>query len=150
MNIFNQTCLKGVKLIRPLTNFEDFRGNYVEIYNQQAFKANGFAKRFVQDDVSISKKNVLRGIHGDDKTWKLVSCLHGAFYIIVVNNDSNSEEFGKWQGFTLSEYNKLSLLIPPKFGNGHLVLTEKAVFYYKQTTYYGDIVTGKQIGRAHV
>jgi len=133
---FNKTKLEGVLSIRPSTNFEDFRGSYVEIYNKKLFQDAGLTQDFIQDDISTSHRNVLRGIHGDSKTWKLVSCLKGSFYLVVVNNDSSSPEFGKWEGFTLSDVNRTQVLIPPKFGNGHLVLSESAIFHYKQTTDY--------------
>lgn len=130
------TSLTGVKLIHPSTNFEDFRGSYVEVYNRELFLNAGINEDFIQDDISTSSKNVLRGIHGDQETAKLVSCLHGSFYLIVVNQDKDSPEFGKWESFTLSDKNRLQVLIPPKFGNGHLVLSETAIFHYKQTTNY--------------
>ena len=134
--VVETTSLAGVKLIHPSTNFEDFRGSYVEIYNRELFQNAGINEDFIQDDISTSTKNVLRGIHGDQETTKLVSCLHGAFYLIVVNQDKDSPEFGKWESFTLSDKNRLQVLIPPKFGNGHLVLSESAIFHYKQTTNY--------------
>ena len=84
------TSLDGVKLIVPPTIYEDFRGVYVETYNQVTYNKHGITHNFIQDDVSFSRKNVLRGIHGDQHTWKLVSCLHGAFYLVVVNNIVNS------------------------------------------------------------
>jgi dTDP-4-dehydrorhamnose 3,5-epimerase len=133
---FSKTSLEGVLSILPSTNFEDFRGSYVEIYNKKLFQDAGLTQDFVQDDISTSYHDVLRGIHGDSKTWKLVSCLKGSFYLVVVNNDSSSPEFGKWEGFTLSDVNRKQVLIPPKFGNGHLVLSESAIFHYKQTTDY--------------
>ena len=128
--------LQGVKLITPPTNFEDFRGSYVEIYNDRLYRDAGIAQDFIQDDISTSRQHVLRGIHGDATTWKLVTCLHGSFYLIVVNNDSESPQYKQWQSFTLSDRNRLQVLIPPKFGNGHLVLSETAIFHYKQTTEY--------------
>jgi dTDP-4-dehydrorhamnose 3,5-epimerase len=134
--VVETTTLTGVKLIHPSTNFEDFRGSYVEIYNRELFQNAGIHEDFIQDDISTSTKNVLRGIHGDQETAKLVSCLHGSFYLIVVNHDKDSPEFGKWESFTLSDKNRLQVLIPPKFGNGHLVLSESAIFHYKQTTNY--------------
>jgi dTDP-4-dehydrorhamnose 3,5-epimerase len=132
----SKTGLEGVLSILPSTNFEDFRGSYVEIYNEKLFEDAGLKQNFIQDDISTSYSNVLRGIHGDSKTWKLVSCLKGSFYLVVVNNDSSSVEFGKWEGFTLSDVNRRQILIPPKFGNGHLVLSDSAIFHYKQTTDY--------------
>jgi dTDP-4-dehydrorhamnose 3,5-epimerase len=134
--VVETTSLTGVKLIHPSTNFEDFRGSYVEVYNRELFLNAGINEDFIQDDISTSSKNVLRGIHGDQETAKLVSCLHGSFYLIVVNQDKDSPEFGKWESFTLSDKNRLQVLIPPKFGNGHLVLSDTAIFHYKQTTNY--------------
>lgn len=130
------TQLQGVKLITPPTNFEDFRGSYVELYNAKIYKESGITQNFIQDDISTSSKDVLRGIHGDQTTWKLVSCLHGSFYIVVINNDVESPEYKQWQGFTLSATNRIQVLIPPKFGNGHVVLSDKAIFHYKQTSDY--------------
>jgi dTDP-4-dehydrorhamnose 3,5-epimerase len=133
MNI-EQTKLEGVLLITPPTIHEDFRGIYIELYNEKLYKELGVA--FLQDDISTSYKNVLRGIHGDNSTYKLVSCLYGSFYLVVVNNDPESKQYEKWCSFTLSDRNHLQVLIPPKFGNGHLVLTDTAIFHYKQNTLY--------------
>lgn len=131
-----KTELDGVLLITPPTVFEDFRGTYVELYNEDLYKRSGVTVDFIQDDISVSSRHVLRGIHGDGETWKLVSCLQGKFYLVVVNWDEASAQFGKWTSFTLSENNRQQVLIPPKFGNGHVVLSEQAIFHYKQTTYY--------------
>lgn len=131
-----KTSLDGVLLITPPTVFEDFRGNYVETYNEKLYKEAGITVNFVQDDISTSFRHVLRGIHGDGETWKLVSCLYGTFYLVVVNWDPQSPQKGKWEAFTLSDKNHLQVLIPPKFGNGHVVLSEQAIFHYKQSSYY--------------
>jgi len=134
MEIF-ESKLEKVLLIK-LDIFEDHRGEYVETYNEELYRKNGINIKFVQDDISVSTKNVLRGIHGDSETWKLISCLYGKFYLIVVNCDVNSENFGKWESFVLSDVNRLQVLIPPKYGNAHLILSNKAIFHYKQSTYY--------------
>jgi dTDP-4-dehydrorhamnose 3,5-epimerase len=131
-----QTKLDGVLVIEPLTIFEDFRGIYVETYNEQAYNGAGIKIKFVQDDISISYQHVLRGIHGDNKTWKLVSCLYGRFYLVVVNCDQQSPNFGKWESFSLSDSNRLQVLVPPKHGVAHLIMSKKAIFHYKQSTYY--------------
>jgi dTDP-4-dehydrorhamnose 3,5-epimerase len=131
-----KTKLDGVQLIDPPTVFEDFRGQYVELYNDQVYKAAGIDWAFVQDDISVSRRHVLRGIHGDDRTAKLVSCLQGAFYLVVINNIAGSKQYRQWDAFTLSDQNRKQVLIPPGFGNGHVVMTETAIFHYKQTTTY--------------
>lgn len=130
-----KTKMDGVLLIKPDV-FEDFRGQYVETYNEELYNKHGIGVKFVQDDISVSSRNVLRGIHGDAETWKLVSCHYGKFYLVVVNGDRDSKEFGKWQSFVLSDANRHQVLIPPKHGNGHLVLSDLAIFHYKQNTYY--------------
>jgi dTDP-4-dehydrorhamnose 3,5-epimerase len=131
-----KTKLDGVCQIIPPTNFRDFRGSYVELYNEKLYKEAGIRVDFIQDDISVSHRHVLRGIHGDTETWKLISCLLGSFFLVVVNNDKESAQFGQWASFTLSDENRLQILIPPKFGNGHPVLSEQAIFHYKQSTYY--------------
>jgi dTDP-4-dehydrorhamnose 3,5-epimerase len=131
-----KTSLDGVLLITPPTIFEDFRGEYVETYNKQIYMSKGIDIDFIQDDISLSRKNVLRGVHGDNHTWKLVTCLYGSFYLVIVNNDKSSSQYKKFTSFTLSDKNRSQILIPPKFGNGHLVLTESAIFHYKQSSQY--------------
>ena len=131
-----KTKLEGVKIIFPPTVFKDFRGTYVETYNDKIYHSAGIRCKFLQDDISSSKQGVLRGIHGDSSTWKLISCLYGSFYFVVVNNDPNSRQYKKWVSFTLSDVNRYQILVPPKFGNGHLVLSKEAIFHYKQSTYY--------------
>ena len=131
----SKTDIDGVLLIK-LGIFEDHRGEYIETYNEALYKEKGIDTKFVQDDISVSSKNVLRGIHGDDQTWKLISCLYGKFYLVVVNCDTESKDFGKWQSFVLSEKNRQQVLVPPKYGNAHLVLSDRTIFHYKQSTYY--------------
>ncbi len=132
----HETRLKGVHLIKPPTIYEDFRGSYIETYNRRIYRASGIDIDFVQDDISISHRNVLRGLHGDQSTWKLISCLHGKFYLVVANNDPSSLQYRRWEAFTLSDQNRLQVLVPPRFANGHVVLSESAIFHYKQSTEY--------------
>lgn len=131
-----QGRLKSVRIIVPPTVFEDHRGSYVELYNQALYRESGVDAEFVQDDISTSTRHVLRGIHGDQSTWKLISCLHGKFYLVVVDMVEGSPTYRQWEAFTLSDSNRLQILIPPGHGNGHVVLSDTAIFHYKQTTYY--------------
>jgi dTDP-4-dehydrorhamnose 3,5-epimerase len=133
--VVSKTKLDGVLLVKPEV-FEDFRGQYVETYNDKLYAEHGITAKFVQDDISVSSRHVLRGIHGDGETWKLVSCLYGKFYLVVVNCDKQSRSFGQWQSFVLSDANRLQVLVPPKHGNGHVVLSDQAIFHYKQSSYY--------------
>lgn len=134
--IKSRTCdLEGV-LCLETDSFEDFRGKYRELYHEEIYREHGVEVSFKQDDISRSTRHVLRGIHGDDKTWKLISCLYGQFYLVVANCNPDSPQFRKWTSFTLSDTNGLQVLVPPRFGNGHLVMSDEAIFHYKQSTYY--------------
>jgi len=131
-----KTKLEGVLEINPPTFFKDHRGEYIETYNKDLYFKSGIMIDFIQDDISVSKKNVLRGLHGDSRTWKLVSCLYGSFYLIVVNNNKDSEQYKMHESFTLDDKERKQILIPPGFANGHLILSDLAIFHYKQNTYY--------------
>ena len=130
------TELNGVIKVTPPTIFEDFRGTYIETYNRDLYREHCVDVDFKQDDISRSRKNVLRGIHGDQSTWKLVSCLYGKCISIIVNNDRKSKLFGKYEKFILSPNNYFQILIPPKHGNSFFVTSEYAIYHYKQTKYY--------------
>ncbi|PCJ50708.1 MAG: dTDP-4-dehydrorhamnose 3,5-epimerase [Gammaproteobacteria bacterium] len=134
----NKTELDGVLLIKPFTQFEDFRGNYIESYNEKAYKKAGITSDFIQDDISTSKYNVLRGLHGDEKTEKLVTCPYGSLFFVAVNNNPLSKQYKKWFSTTLSDKNKLQVYVPSNFAIGFLVVSEVGLFQYKQTTYYED------------
>jgi dTDP-4-dehydrorhamnose 3,5-epimerase len=134
--LFKPTTLEGVIEIHQEKRFEDFRGEFVETYNEKEFSDAGYDVKFVQDDISVSYKNVFRGLHGDNKTTKLLSCLHGRIYFIVANCNSNSDNFGKWQAFNLSDKNRIMVLVPPLYGIGYLALSDVVVYHYKQNQYY--------------
>lgn len=129
------TTLDGVLLIKP-DIFEDHRGEFVELYNKKEFKEHSIDVEFVQDDISTAGENVLKGIHGDYVTWKLLSCLHGKLYFAIIDYRYGSDAFGKWQSFILSDKNRYQILLPPGFGNGFLALEDNSIFSYKQSTYY--------------
>lgn len=125
------TELDGVKTI-DLNVFRDDRGSYTETYNEELYKE--FGVKWVQDDISVSKFSVLRGIHGDNETYKLISCPYGLIYLVIVDCRQDSKYFGKWQKFILDS--DIQIFVPPERGVAHLVLSKIAVFNYKQSTYY--------------
>ena len=96
-----KTELDEVLLIKPSV-FEDHRGLYVETFNRQDYEKNNINIDFVRDDISTSRKNVLRGIHYDDKTWKLIHCMHGKIYFVVVNMKKNSRWNSRTGSFCIS------------------------------------------------
>lgn len=132
------TPLKDVKLITPCSAFDDFRGDYVEIYNKKLYQNAGITSDFIQDDYATSSKHVLRGIHGDSKTDKLVKCIHGSLYLVVVNNNPDSSQYKKWTSFDLNCRTRKQVFVPAGFGTSYLVMSDIGIFHYKQSTYYGD------------
>ena len=121
-------------IITPVI-YKDFRGEYVEIYNQKIFRET-FPVEFLQDDISVSYKNVLRGFHGDKNTWKLVQCLHGRFQLAIIDMRVGSPTMDKIISITLDDKTRQQVLIPPLCGNAHLCLSDMCIFHYKQSTYY--------------
>lgn len=135
MIIVEKTDIEGVLLIKP-SIFEDHRGSFVETYNLKEYMRNGIKINFVRDDISTSTKGVLRGIHYDNVTWKLIQCLYGRIYFVVVDLRKESKTYKKWLSFILSDSNRHQVLVPPRCGNGHLVMSESCIFSYKQSEYY--------------
>jgi dTDP-4-dehydrorhamnose 3,5-epimerase len=117
--------------------FRDFRGDYVETFNENIYKSLNVPLPFVQDSFSTSRKDVLRGFHGDPETWKLIQVVSGEAYEVIVDLNEGSSTYLQWQPFLVGERNRKQLLIPPGFGSAMLALTDNVVYYYKQTTYYG-------------
>ena len=134
---FQKTTLKGVYLVKPDVH-EDSRGNFYETYNEKLYSSAGLTAKFIQDDVTKSTKGVLKGMHGDAGTYKLVQVTYGKVYAVILNCDEASPDFGKWEAFVLSDENKYQLYIPPMYGNSYYVMSDIAVYTYKQSTYYGD------------
>jgi dTDP-4-dehydrorhamnose 3,5-epimerase len=127
------TKLKDVLRLDPPFVFRDERGENIETFNQTDLHEAGIPVVFIRDSLSISRKNVLRGLHGDSKTWKLISCLSGTLFLAVVDMREESEQYLKWEGFILSDQNREQILVPPGFANGHIVLSESAHFFYKMS-----------------
>ena len=141
MKISSSTKIHQLKIIKP-DIFYDFRGEYVETFNQErySFKDDqGQPIVFVEDDISMSRQYVLRGLHGDSKTWKLIQCLYGEFYYIVVDMRKDSPTYLNWEPFSLNDKNRMQVLVPAGCANGHLVLSEKCIFSYKQSQYYSGM-----------
>ncbi len=135
---FNRLEIPDVILIEPQV-FEDERGFFMESYKESDFKGFGIDKKFVQDNHSKSKKNVLRGLHYQlppMEQAKLVSCVKGKVFDVAVDIRKGSPYYGKWIGEYLSEENKNMLFIPAGFAHGYLVMSEEAEIIYKVTKEY--------------
>mgnify|MGYP002634214901 CR=1 FL=1 len=133
----NKTDLEGVLLLEPIVHV-DVRGRFYESYEKQKYHALGIREDFVQDNQSLSKKNVLRGLHyrAEPEQAKLVRVVRGEVFDVVVDIRKNSSTFGKWQSFILSESNYLQLYVPVGFAHGFCVLSEEAEFLYKVSESY--------------
>ncbi len=114
-----------VKIIKP-DIFTDYRGDLWTLW-----KEGDFEKKFNHDKVSTSRRGVLRGIHGDFKSSKLVSCLYGELYFVIVDNRPESKNYLKWDSIILDDKTRKMVLLPPGFGNGFVVMSHKSVFHYK-------------------
>jgi dTDP-4-dehydrorhamnose 3,5-epimerase len=137
MNII-PTEIPDVLLIEPQV-FGDNRGFFFESYNHQKFTdKTGVSLNFVQDNHSLSQRNVLRGLHYQiiQPQGKLVRTVVGKIFDVAVDIRKSSPNFGKWVGYELSAENKLNLWIPAGFAHGFLVLSEVAEVLYKTTDYY--------------
>ena len=134
MNVI-RTEIPEVLLLEPKI-FKDERGAVFESYNRPAFaKATGVDPQFVQDNRSISKKNVLRGLHYQvvRPQGKLVHVLQGEIFDVAVDIRRSSPTFGRWVGFNLSQANGRMAWIPPGFAHGLLALSETVDVLYKMT-----------------
>lgn len=136
MNI-RETLLPGVLVLTPRIFWDD-RGHFFETYNQRVMADAGMPQVWPQDNFSLSKKNVLRGIHYQitQPQGKLVRVTHGAVLDVAVDLRRSSATFGKHVAVELSGENADMLWVPPGFGHGFLVLSEVAGFAYKVTDYY--------------
>lgn len=126
-----------VKLIEPKV-FGDHRGFFVETWQEQRYREAGIALPFVQDNVSKSRRGILRGLHVQHPhgQGKLVRCGLGEVFDVAVDLRLGSPTFGKWAGALLNDTNHHQLWIPPGFAHGFLVLSEVALFAYKCTDTY--------------
>jgi dTDP-4-dehydrorhamnose 3,5-epimerase len=126
------TPIKDLIVINPSV-YEDNRGYFFESYNQRFFREQGIYTNFVQDNQSISVKGVLRGLHFQKiaPQSKLVRCIVGEVYDVVVDLRKSSETYKKWFGVKLSEDNMKMMFVPKGFAHGFVTLSDVAVFHYK-------------------
>lgn len=131
-----QTALEGLIIIEPQL-FKDDRGYFFVPFQQELYTQLGLP-HFVQDNVSHSKRNVLRGLHYQkpNAQGKLVWVAKGAVWDVVVDIRKSSQTFGQYFHIHLNDENHTQLYIPPGFAHGFCVLSEEALFNYKCTDFY--------------
>jgi dTDP-4-dehydrorhamnose 3,5-epimerase len=135
--IVTQTDFPDVLLLEPKV-FTDTRGVFFEAYNKKTLAAAGIREDFVQDNQSISKRNVLRGLHYQIRQpqGKLIRVLGGEIFDVAVDCRRSSPQFGKSVQVNLSAQNHKMIWIPAGFAHGFLVLSESAEVLYKATDFY--------------
>jgi len=136
MNV-TETQLPGALILEPRV-FGDERGFFMETWNQARYAEAGLPERFVQDNLSYSRRGVLRGLHfqNPNPQGKLVYVLQGEVFDVAVDIRRGSPTFGQWAGVTLSAENKRQFWVPEGFAHGFVVTSETALFTYKCTDFY--------------
>ncbi|MEI7990132.1 MAG: dTDP-4-dehydrorhamnose 3,5-epimerase [Chloroflexota bacterium] len=134
---FTPAKLNGILIMEPRF-FQDERGFFTEMYQHQRFTEAGIPDAFVQDNLSGSRRGILRGLHYQvcKPQGKLVRVTAGEVYDVAVDLRSSSPTFGQWMGMYISANNHIQLWIPPGFAHGFYVLSEWAELLYKVTDFY--------------
>jgi len=132
-----KTKIKGLILIKTNQYFDN-RGIVFENFNQKDYSKIGIKNKFVQDNISVSNKNVVRGLHYQKlkPQGKLISVIKGKIFDVAIDIRKNSNTFGKHQSFILSDKNSRQLWIPKDFAHGFLSLTSETIVNYKCTDFY--------------
>lgn len=136
MNVI-ETKIPGLIILEPKV-FGDDRGFFMETYNRQRYLEVGITEDFVQDNLSFSRKGILRGLHYQKPMaqGKLVQVIEGAVYDVAVDIRTGSPTFGQWEAVELSAENKRQIYVPAGFAHGFVVISEVALFSYKCTDFY--------------
>ncbi len=135
---FIPTDIEGLLVIEPGV-YRDERGSFLESYHAQKFRDNGIITEFLQDNQSVSRKGVIRGLHfqvSPHEQGKLVRVSHGAVLDVAVDIRKGSKTFGSAFTIELNDENNRMLWIPPGFAHGFETISEHAVFNYKVNSYY--------------
>ena len=140
---FKELDLKGAYVITPFCATDD-RGGLIKDYNVDTFKANGIEHELKEVFYTVSKKGAIRAIHFQKvkEQAKLVRCLNGHIFDVIVDLRPDSVTFGQWQGFDLTGENHKQIYVPEKFGHGYLVLEDSIVSYKCSEVFFSEHDTG--------
>ena len=132
-----ELAMPGLKLIEP-RRFGDARGWFSEVWQDARYREAGIAETFVQDNLAMSTRGVLRGLHAQEPhaQGKLVQVFQGEVFDVAVDLRVGSPTFGRWHGVILNDDNALQFYVPPGFLHGYYVTSERALFGYKTTDTY--------------
>lgn len=136
---FEELDLKGAFKIQPFYTTDE-RGGFVKDYNVDMFRANCIEHELKEVFYTISKRGVIRAIHFQlvKQQAKLVRCISGHVYDVIVDLRPDSSTFGQWRGFDLTGENQVELYIPQFFGHGYLVIEDSIVSYKCGEVFYGE------------
>ena len=126
MLIRSDKKLREIKYFK-INTFNDLRGQIWTFWEKKYFRNIDFNL----DKFTVSKKNVLRGFHGDKKSWRLITCVKGSILSVIVDYRPNSKNYLKFTSFRLNDKNKTAVLLPPMFLNSWLSLSKDALYAYK-------------------
>ena len=116
--------------------YPDERGYFKETYSREKYAALGMHDDWVQDSVSRSRRNVIRGMHVDPRMAKLVQALKGEIYDVIVDLREGSPTYRRWEGFALTEDNHRQLYVPRGFAHGFLARSDEVIVMYKMSAHY--------------
>jgi dTDP-4-dehydrorhamnose 3,5-epimerase len=133
----SETEIEGVKIFEPAM-FEDPRGYFLEAFSIERYGKAGLGHDFVQDNLSLSRKDTLRGLHlqNPNPQGKLIMVLSGAVLDVVIDVRVGSPTFARHVSIVLDDQAHRQLWVPRGFAHGFLVLSEKAIFLYKCDALY--------------
>ncbi|MBW1930688.1 MAG: dTDP-4-dehydrorhamnose 3,5-epimerase [Deltaproteobacteria bacterium] len=137
MKVHQAENLPEVIIIEPDV-FEDNRGYFLETYQERRYRESGISVGFVQDNLSFSRKSVLRGLHYQlpNEQAKLVQVIKGEIFDVAVDIRKDSPTFGQWTSVVLSDENRRQIFVPAGFAHGFCVLSDIAYVMYKCSDYY--------------
>lgn len=122
--------------------FEDDRGFFKETWSRPKYEQHGVPTEWPQDSCSWSSRNVLRGVHYDFRMAKLVQCLKGRIWDVIVDLRRDSPTYLTWQGFVLTDRNHKQVYVPAGFGHGILALEDDVVIHYKNSVPFDPVQEG--------
>jgi dTDP-4-dehydrorhamnose 3,5-epimerase len=129
------TKLDGPLLLAPIVHGDE-RGFFLESYRRSVFDEYGVPEPLVQDNHSRSREGIVRGMHFQPGQAKLVRCVRGSIFDVIVDIRRGSPQFGQWEGFKLDDVEHHQLYVPDGFAHGFCVLSEVADVTYKVSSYY--------------
>jgi dTDP-4-dehydrorhamnose 3,5-epimerase len=130
-----QLPLEGALTLRPRT-WHDERGFFKETYSLARYRECGVKETFVQDNLSFSHRDVLRGLHGDPRMAKLVGIVRGSAFDVIVDLRPESRTYCRWCARTLTAQEGTQIYVPPRFLHGFLALEDETILSYKQSAPY--------------